>query len=191
MTKRLSLASTLLALAAAVPARAHITPPVVLASDRDAIAALLGGSSKYLVREERLSPAQKHEVKRQTNWTPEDDFYRFYVGRDDQGRMVGAAAFVSDFTIHGPVRMAVALGEDGKVKGASVVEVTEESYTWVKPLLDQGITRSFVGLDARGSFAAPAVSGGSMSRFYAGVIAGLVRRAAVLYEVTTKGGTSR
>jgi hypothetical protein len=163
----------------------------VLASDRDAIAGLLGGSSNYLVREERLSPAQKHEVKRQTNWTPEDDFYRFYVGRDDRGRMVGAAAFVSDFTIHGPVRMAVALGEDGKVKGASVVEVTEESYTWVKPLLDQGITRSFVGLDARGSFAAPAVSGGSMSRFYAGVIAGLVRRAAVLYEVATKGGTSR
>jgi hypothetical protein len=188
MTKQFALGSMLLMLGTAIPARAHITPPVVLASDRDAVAGLLGGSSKYLVREVRLSPAQKQEVQRRTGWSPEDDFHRFYVGRDDQGRMVGAAAFLSEFTIHGPVRVAVALGEDGKVKGATVVEVTEESYTWVKPLLDQGYTRSFVGLDARQRFDPPAVPGGSMSRFYARVIAGLVERAAVLYDLTNTRG---
>ncbi|HSE92545.1 MAG TPA: hypothetical protein VLF19_04495 [Methylomirabilota bacterium] len=38
-----------------------------------------------------------------------------------------------------------ALGPDGRVRGATVVELTEETYTWVKPLLDCDFTRQFVG----------------------------------------------
>ena len=56
-----------------------------------------------------------------------DDAGKFYVGRDEQGRMVAATVFLTEFTIHGPVRVAVALGPDGKVKGATVVELTEET----------------------------------------------------------------
>ena len=171
-----------LVLALVSPALAHLTPPVVLLSDRDAVASLLSGARRFFVREVRLTAAEKQAIRQQTGWTPEDDFYRFYIGRDDQGRVVAATVFLTEFTIHGPVRVAVALGPDGKVKGATVVELTEETYPWVKPLLDRNFTREYVGRDARGTFAVSAGGGESMAQFYGQVVASLIQRAAALYE---------
>src|SRR2546427_4517826 len=122
-------------------ASAHITPPVVLMSDRDAVVALLAGAQRFFVREVRLSPAEQAVIKRQTGWTPDEDFYRFYLGRDGQGPLVAGAIFVTAFTIHRPVRVAVSLGPDGKVPGAAGVEVTEETYPWGKPLIDRDFAR--------------------------------------------------
>jgi hypothetical protein len=173
----------LLALTLAVPARGHITPPVVLVSDRDAVAGLLTGARRFFVREVRLTSAEQQTIRQQTGWTPDEDFYRFYIGRDDQGRVVATTIFLTEFTIHGPVRVAVALGPEGKVKGATVVELTEETYPWVKPLLDRAFTREYVGHDARGRFTVSAVGGDSMAQFYGQIIASLIQRAAVLYEV--------
>jgi hypothetical protein len=176
------IAAALVALVVAAPARAHITPPVVLVSDRDAVVGLLAGARRFFVREVRLTPAEKQTIRQQTGWSPEDDFYRFYIGRDEQGRAIAATVFVTEFTIHGPVRVAAALGPDGKVKGATVVELTEETYPWVKPLLDRNFTRDFVGRDARGTFAVSAGGGESMAQFYGQVIASLIQRAAAVYE---------
>ena len=184
MTRPVRLAATaLVALALAAPALAHITPPVVLASDRDAIVGLVAGARRFFVREVRFAPAEKQTIRQQTGWSPDDDFYRFYIGRDDQGRVVAATVFLTEFTIHGPVRVAVSLGPDGKVKGATVVELTEETYGWVKPLLDRQFAREYVGRDARGPFAVSAGGGDSMTQFYGQVIASLIQRAAMLYEV--------
>jgi len=177
-----TIAAVLIALAVAAPAAAHITPPVVLVSDRDAVVSLLAGARRFFVREVRLTAAEKQAIRQQTGWSPEDDFYRFYIGRDEQGRVVAATVFVTEFTIHGPVRVAAALGPDGKVKGATVVELTEETYPWVKPLLDRNFTRDFVGRDARGTFAVSAGGGESMAQFYGQVIASLIQRAAALWE---------
>ena len=47
------LGSALLSGLASVPARAHITPPVVLASDREAVVRLLPAATRYFVREVR------------------------------------------------------------------------------------------------------------------------------------------
>jgi hypothetical protein len=187
-----------LAVAAALasPALAHLTPPVVLVSDRDAVLALLSGAQRFFVREVRLSAQEQTAIKQASGWTPEEDFYRFYVGRDEGGRMVGALVFVGDATIHGSVRVAVALGPDGKVGGATVTELTEETYSWMKPLIDQQFTRDWVGQDGRGRFTladrlAP-VRGNPMTRFYGEVVGGLVRRGALLYEygVARRGGTA-
>jgi hypothetical protein len=184
MNRPVRLAATaLVALALAAPALAHITPPVVLASDRDVIVGLLAGARRFFVREVRLTPTEKQTIRQQTGWSPDDDFYRFYIGRDDQGRVVAATVFLTEFTIHGPVRVAVSLGPDGKVKGATVVELTEETYGWVKPLLDRQFAREYVGRDARGPFAVSAGGGDSMTQFYGQVIASLIQRAAMLYEV--------
>jgi hypothetical protein len=176
-------ATALVILAVAAPAPAHITPPVVLASDRDAVAGLLSGARRFFVREVRLTPAERQMIRQQTGWGPDEDFYRFYIGRDEQGRVVAATVFLTEFTIHGPVRVAVALGPDGKVKGATVVELTEETYPWVKPLLDREFTREYVGRDARGTFTVSAGGGDSMAQFYGQIIASLIQRAAMLYEV--------
>jgi hypothetical protein len=176
-------AIALVAIPLATPARAHITPPVVLASDRDAVAGLLAGARRFFVREVRLTPAEKQAIRQQTGWSPEEDFYRFYIGRDEQGRAVAATVFLTEFTIHGPVRVAVALGPDGKIKGAAVVELTEETYPWVKPLLDRQFTSEYVGRDARGTFAVSAGAGDSMTQFYGQIVASLIQRGAMLYEV--------
>jgi len=186
MSKRtaLSLASAILSGLASAPGRAHITPPVVLVSDREAVVRLLPAATRYFVREVRLSPAEREAIQQGVGWNPDDDYYRFYVGRTADGAPVAATVFLSEFTLHGPVRVAVAVGPDGKVTGASVVEVTEESYTWVKPLLDSGFLDRFAGHDARDALSQTGNVGGSMPRFYAGVIARLIARAATLYQVT-------
>ena len=185
-----------LALALAGPAAAHLTPPVVLVSDRDAVVSLLSGAQRFFVREVRLSAQEQTAIKQSSGWTPDEDFYRFYVGRDEGGRMVGALVFVGDATIHGSVRVAVALGPDGKVRGATVVELTEETYPWVKPLIDQQFTRDWVGQDGRSRYVladrlAP-LRGNPMTQFYGEVVGGLVRRGALLYEfgVARRGGTA-
>jgi hypothetical protein len=103
---------------------------------------------------------------------------------------VAATVFVTEYTVHGPVRVAVALGPDGRIRGATVVEVTEETLSWIKPLIDQDLARDFVGQDSRGAFALPERLAKArleaMPQFYATVIGGLLRRAAILYEVGIK-----
>ena len=166
-------------------ASAHITPPVVLMSDRDAVVTLLAGAQRFFVREVRLSSAERAVIKRQTGWTPDEDFYRFYLGRDAQGQLVAGTIFVTEFTIHGPVRVAVSLGPDGKVRGAAVVELTEETYPWVKPLIDRDFARDYAGQDSRGHFHLSDRLGSleAMPQFYGQVISGLIQRAALLFEL--------
>jgi len=168
-------------------AAAHITPPVVLSSDREAVAGLLTGSKRYFVREVRLSGAERDAIEKQSGWTPREDFYRFYLGRDDQGALVAASTFMTEYTIHGPVRVAVGLNPDGKVKGAQVVEITEETYPWVKPLIDQDFARDYIGQGSTGRYVLTdrvRTAGDSMTQFYGQVIVSLIQRAVILYDTT-------
>jgi hypothetical protein len=164
-------------------ALAHVTPPVVLVSDRDAVVGLLGGARRFFVREVKLSPEQRRAVAQRSGSSPDESFYRFYLGRDDQGGLVGAMIFITEYTVHGPVRVAVGLSPDGKVRGATVIELTEETYPWVKPLIDRNFARDYVGLDGRGSFALKQTGVSDMTHFYGEVIANLIKRAALLYEL--------
>jgi hypothetical protein len=91
--------------------------------------------------------------------------------------------FLTEYTIHGPVRVAVGLGPDGKVRGATVIELTEETYPWVKPLIDHNFIRDYVGLDGHGSFALKQTGVSDMTHFYGEVVATLIHRAALLYEL--------
>ena len=166
-----------------VPALAHVTPPVVLVSDRDAVVGLLGGARRFFVREVKLSAEQRQAVIKRSGWNPDESFYRFYLGRDEGGRLVGAMLFLTEYTVHGPVRVAVGLGPDGKVRGATVVELTEETYPWVKPLIDRDFTQDYVGLDSRGPFRLKQTGVSDMAHFYGEVVATLIQRAALLYDV--------
>lgn len=191
MTRRM-ISSTFVCLLAlglgAGAARGHITPPVVLASDRDVLLELLRGAQRFFVREVRLSPDERQVIQQQAGWTPDEDFYRFYLGRDTNGQLVAATVFLTEFTIHGPVRVAVGVGPDGKIRGARVVELTEETYPWLKPLLDRDFTRRWVGQGSRDQFTLAADAGGNpMTEFYGGIIASLIQRGALLYEVAVAG----
>jgi hypothetical protein len=183
MTRRIL---PLLSVLCAAPALAHITPPVTMTSDREAVATLLAGAKRYFVREVRLSGDERDAIRRQTGWTPDEDFYRFYLARDDQGRDLGAVIFLSDYTIHGPVRVATGLAPDGRIRGVRVIEVTEETYPWVKSLVDRGFLDQFAGSDGRATPRSTGIGGSSMVEFYGDVIRGLVQRGAVLHDVAVR-----
>lgn len=167
--------------------RAHITPPVVLVSDREAVVGMMAGAQRFFVREVRLTPEEVSRIEKRWRWKPEAAFHRFYIGRDTQGKMVAAVTFLTEYTIHGPVRVAVGIAPDGRIKDAKVAELTEETFPWLKPLLDQRFTQEFVGRDSGASFAL----GGrfaetnlrSMPYFYAQIVASLIQRGAILFEV--------
>jgi hypothetical protein len=167
---------------------AHITPPVVLLSEQDAVRGMMGGATKFFVREVRLTTEERGTIRQQWGWQAEEELYRFYLGRDAAGQLVAAVIFLTEFTIHGPVRVAVGLHPDGTVKDAKVVELTEETLPWVKLLLDQNLTQDYLGRDSRGNFAlsgrfaVPQVD--SMPHFYGQIVASLIQRAAILFEVT-------
>ena len=171
----------------AFAARAHSTPPVRLVTEREAATRLIGAAARYFVREVRPSPTERATIRQRTGWNADAGRYRMYVGRTAEGAALASAVFLTDFTLHGPVRVGVALAPDGKVKGVAVVEVSEEAYSWVKPLLDRGFLDRFAGTDASSAPAVAEAAGTSMQQFYARVIAGLVARAAVLYEVAVRG----
>ncbi|HXH11708.1 MAG TPA: hypothetical protein VNP04_18345 [Alphaproteobacteria bacterium] len=166
---------------------AHITPPVVLVSERDAVLGMTGGSTRFFVREVRLTSDERDVIQRQWGWRPEDEVYRFYLGRDEAGQLVAAVTFLTEYTIHGPVRVAVGIGPNGMIKGAHVVELTEETYPWLKPLLDQDFTQDYIGRDSRASFGlgerVRRASAESMPQFYAQIVASLIQRGAILFDV--------
>jgi hypothetical protein len=169
-------------------ALSHITPPVVLSSDRDAILAMTSGATRFFVREVRLTPEERQDVGQRWGWHPEEELHRFYLGRDAAGQLVAAVTFLTEFTLHGPVRVAVGLEADGKVRGARVVELTEETFPWLKPLLDQNLTQDYVGRDSQASFTLGErfmkTSVESMPHFYGQIVASLIHRAVILFDVT-------
>jgi hypothetical protein len=179
-------AAALGALLVASPlALAHINPPVVVLSERDAMTAALPGAASFRETPVKLTSEQKQALQKQWRFRVEDAALRVHQGRDAQGRVVGWVVFLTQATIHSPVRVAVGVGQDGRIAGVAVVEVSEESYPWVKPLIDQGFAKAFVGLGARGDFEIPEIASGrqrSMEKFYARVIASMAQWGAVLVE---------
>jgi Na+-translocating ferredoxin:NAD+ oxidoreductase RnfG subunit len=171
----------------ATPLLAHITPPRTLLSEADAARQLLPEAQTFSRLDVKLSAAQKQEVKKAANWNPDQKVYRAYIGRDTQGRYRGAVLFVGEITLHGLVKLAVAVDAEDKIKGARVVSITDEAYGWVKPLVDQNFDRRFVGKDHRSVFGETAratAKRGAMPEFYDQVLANLVQRAAVICNVT-------
>jgi hypothetical protein len=167
-----------------------MTPPVVLISDRDVVLGMMEGAKKYFVREVRLTPEERTTIQQQWGWRAEDELYRFYLGRDEAGQLVAAVTFLTEFTIHGPVRVAVGLSPDGRIKDAQVVELTEETFPWLKPLIDQNFTQDYVGQDSQVHFAlserALQTHLESMPLFYGQLVVSLVQRAAILFDVTMR-----
>jgi hypothetical protein len=156
---------------------------------------MTGGATKFFVREVRLTAEERGTIRQQWGWPAEDELYRFYLGRDAAGQLVAAVIFLTEFTIHGPVRVAVGLNPDGTVKDAKVVELTEETLPWLQVLLNQNLLQDYVGRDSRGNFAL----GGrfttapldSMPYFYGQIVTSLMQRAAILFEVTVLKRTGK
>lgn len=156
---------------------AHVSPNVTLVRRGDFVRRALPGATKFF--EKMLDPAAILSIKNATGWEPSTEDAKVYVGRDDSSRLVGTAVFVWVPSQHGPVGLGVAFDPQGKILQATVTDVGTEPLPWVRPLLQDGKIGGLEGLALSTppdpSRIAPGVSG-SMSRYYAVVIADGVAR---------------
>jgi hypothetical protein len=172
-------------------ALAHVSPPVVLSTEADTLRSMMGRAEGLVVRKIRLDPAQRRSLRQGCGCKAGDSTYRAYLPGPEGGR-AAAVIFVSEPTQHGPIRVAVGLDRDGRVTAARIVEVTEESLHWLKPLIDQDLPGDYVGRGSGDDFGISErfekMRLESMRRFYARVVSSLIRRAAVLYDVALRRG---
>jgi hypothetical protein len=174
------------AILTASAAWAHITPPVVLQSERDAVASQHTGAKKLSLREVTLTPDERKAIQATYGWRAQDDIHAFYMGRDDAGKLLSASVFMTEATMHGVIRVAVGFTPDGRVKSAELVEVSEEIYAHIKPLMDRGFTKRYAGLGIGSSFEPPAASASgadALAQHYDGIVSRMVQRAVILYNV--------
>ena len=175
--------------ALAGPALAHVSPPVVLATEAETLKAMTGKAEGVEVRKVRLDPAQRQALRQACGCKANEAFYRAYVAGSNDGP-AAAVVFLSEPTQHGPIRMAVALDRDGRVTAARVLEATEETLTWVKPLIDQDFPGDYVGRRRGDDFGISErfekMRLESMRRFYARVVSSLIGRADALYDVALR-----
>ncbi len=168
----------LFAVSAGLPA--HITPNVELVRRGEFLRSSLPGATKFFQKEFMISGADGAEIRRKTGWSPSEEDTRVYVGRDSSDRLVGTVVFLWMPSQHGPVGIAAAFDPSGTVRRVAVTDVGSEPLAWVRPLIDAGGPNALAGLSPGAApdpaRIAPGVSG-SMSRYYARVIADGVSRA--------------
>ena len=169
-------------------AMAHMTPPITLVSDQDAVNQLLPGTAQVVVRELALTDANRRQIRERADWTPDAHAYRFHESYDTQGHLIGSVFFVSEPTMHNPIRLAIAFEPNGRLVAAKVVEASDETLRWLQPLLDRNFLQDIAQKTSHDelvlSSRVDSAGLGSMSRFYANVILRAVHRSAVLYDVT-------
>ena len=159
----------------------HMSPPVQLVGEQEALKALMPPSLKTIAQHVRLNSAQRAEIYQKTGWKPSEKTIRYYIGTDEQDAVRATVFVVSEYTLHGSIRVAATCDSDAKLTGAELLEVSEEAYNWVKPLVDQNYMKQAL----QGSPAAPS-NAGAMTKYYAEEIAKLVHRVPSLCDLVKR-----
>jgi hypothetical protein len=189
MRKLLLLALAALLCPLALPA--HITPNVSLVARGEFLKQSLPGAVHFFEKEMMISRDDGAAIRKATGWAPSEEDTKIYVGRDAQGQLVGTVVFLWMTSQHGPVGIGVVFRPDGSVRRVAVTDVGSEPIAWVRPLIDGGGMAAFEGLAVGAapdpSRVAPAVNG-SMSRYYARIIADGLARAQAVERVILQAG---
>jgi hypothetical protein len=163
---------------------AHVTPNEQLVKRGQFIKQSLPQASKFFERQ--LPTEQTNQIKKQTGWDPTSEELRVYVGRDDQGKLIGSVVFLWLSSEHGPVGLGVAFGSDNHILSATVTDAGTEPVVWIRPLLQDNTIPAAQGLSGAERLdpqkIAPSVTG-NMSRYYARVIADGISRAQAIVEI--------
>ena len=158
---------------------AHISPPVQLVTEQNAVSVLMDRSLKVERRHRKLDSVQREEIERSEGWTPSERNIRYYTGLDDRGTVRATVILVSEYTLHGSIRVAAACDGEDKLTGAELLEVSEESYNWIKPLLEEEYMKQVWQTEN-----IPEVKmKGSMTKYYANEIAKLIHHVPVLCKI--------
>jgi hypothetical protein len=168
---------------------AHITPNVELVARGEFLKQGLPEATRFFEMQMMISRGDGAAIRKATGWVPSEEDTKIYAGRDAQGRLVGTVVFLWMPSQHGPVGIGVVFRADGAVRRVAVTDVGSEPLAWVRPLIDGGGMAAFEGLSPGAapdpSRVAP-LARGSMSRYYAGVIAAGVTRAQAVQRVVAQ-----
>ena len=159
----------------------HMSPPVQIIAEEEALKHLMPPSLKTVSHHVRLNSAEREEIYRKTGWKPSEKIIRYYTASDDQASVQATVVIVSDYTLHGSIRIAAACDAEGKITGAELLEVSEEAYTWIKPLVDQDYVKQVL----QGTPSIPA-KGGAMTKYYAEQIAKVIHVVPSLCDIVKR-----
>lgn len=186
--------SLVLLVALTAPAAAHVGPTVELVERAAFIRNTLPEATRFFERKLDLGDADRTAIRQAVGWIPSVDDTEIYVGRDDDGALVGTAIFVWTPSQHGPVSVGVIFDPAGAILRVTVTEVGSEPLSWVQPLVDGDGMAAFEGLapdqTPDPSEVAPEIRG-KMSRYYAEVIAEGVQRAQAVERVAAPDAAPR
>lgn len=175
--------ATLVALSFAASLFGHVTPNVELVRKGEFLKQSLSRATQFFEKKIPSDGPDFVAIRDATGWAPSEENARLYVGRDAEGRLVGSVVFLWVPSQHGPLRVGVAFDADGTILRVAVTDVASEALACVRPVLAAGGMEAFVGLGVGASVdpdrVAPQVTG-SMSRYYARLIAQSVARARAL-----------
>jgi len=166
----------------------HPTPTVVLVQQTDAIRTALPGAKQFFVRTVTIGQDDLAKIRQEVDYSPEEPDFKFYLGKREDGSAAGVVLFPQVNTLHGPLEVALAINPDGSVASAVVTKATVESKPWVLAAVRSGLMKKFQGAkygDDLGT-GVQDVSGGSMAKWQAQVIATAVHHGLVLYHVLFK-----
>lgn len=159
---------------------AHVTPNVELIRKSQFVKESLAGAAQLFEKKIPAGGPAWGAMRKATGWGPSEEDAKLYVGRNAEGKLFGSVVLLWIASQHGPLCVGVVFDPAGAIRRVAVTDVASEALACVRPILDRDGTGAFVGLalDAIPNPArvAPEASG-SMSRYYAKVIADAVARA--------------
>lgn len=168
--------------------QAHVTPNIKLISTKDALIRLLP-QGKLFLKDVSLSDEQMASLKNQGNWSSHENSYQFFVVRDNDNSLKGTAVFITEYTRHGPIVLAIGLDQDGSILGALITDVQTEAMEWIGPLLRTNFLDKFRGLKDNYTFTLnqnwkPGTS--PITKSFALKIANAVKRSGQLFNIVFK-----
>ncbi len=164
---------------------AHVSANVKLVSTKESVQRLLPKGKLY-VKEVNLGESQLETLQSHDNWNTPARHFKFFVSRDENGKLQRVMTLMVEFTRHGPVVVAVALDPQGQVTGAILTDTQVEPLTWLNPLLKKNYMQAFQGKDSTMALTLDAKWQEGFSRIsqdFARVIANAVKKSAQLFEV--------
>ncbi len=171
---------------------AHVSANVKLVSAKESVQRLLP-KGKLFVKEVDLTTGQLAKLRAFDNWDTRAAHFRFFVSRDETGKLQRAMTSMVEFTRHGPVVVAVALDPQGKITGVILTDTQVEPLTWLEPLLEKNYMQVFIGKDSRMPLTLDAKWKTEFSRIsqdFAQIITNAVKKGAQLFDVVFDPGSA-
>ena len=166
----------------------HVTPVVKLHTLKETLSHLLPDKKLHL-KEVNLNDGQVERLKSFGNWDSVGTNHKFFLSQGDDRSLDRAVVFMTEFTRHGSLVVAVSLNPDGKVLEAMITHIQLEVLEWVSPLLKRSYMDGFRGKDSGLQLVLNPQwkeETSKMTQAYALVIANAVKRSAQLFDIVFK-----